>query len=632
MLKDEFIRKWGWDDPDDCPGWINKMAEEYEFISQENFKLGQILVFRGLAEESEVEGWLASKQKVQLLGDFIEEQKNVSQRLRGALLSAIAASSVYQLPYYDAVFEKEGISIASDLYSDDVLKAECNKLSAVVLECNVSGRFVLVFSSLPDYERFRQRAPGDLLGCPVTKRFGNDIRFGVANGQTITDALRDISSGKVVRSNDGFDLLESEMLRSGEPQQVALAKALNAVISNGGSDIHITPLLESDAVVIEGRFKTRLKPLSSDLQVDRELYFRLRDFMVSKSKATEHGAPVFVPVDGAALDYHRKSGEKVRLRASFMPLGVDGSPEKNPVRIVCRFSPLDADVRQIDDLNLNESAEQYLEDVVETKGKMAIMVAPMGSGKTTTMYAVLQGIRDKYGGSRCIVSLENPVEQIVSGIHQIQITVAARKAGLGYDYYLKNLKRQDTNVVYLGEIRDKDTAENAAQFSAIGNKIVTTLHGDDEIEGSLRLMTMVERRNDQQLLVSNMSHVFTQRVVPVLCHECKKEVDFTDEMKKRLERILRRKAPFEVDKVMSEIPGKVFVEGEESCGHCNDERILGVKPVLGVLEIDEETRELLLFDAPGRKKKLADKRAITMIDQILSLIKSGDVSLEALDL
>lgn len=627
----DLVKAWGWEEPDDAPNWLNTLADEYTDFTERKLRMGEILVERGLAKKADIEHWLRTKSDREQMGTFLQNDKNVPARVRNNVVPAIAATESYLLPFFDSLIDKEGVQIAPPLYANDSIQKECVDINAVLLKIASNDNYILVFATLDGYEKYKHRPMVERVESAIEKEVGR-VYFGVSNNQIVADVLRDINSGKQVSEVDSFDLIESEMMSSGDPIQNAIALMFNAIIQNGGSDLHIAPQLKNDTVHVKGRFKTRLKMLGTEHQIDRQLYYGVRDYLVAKTQATQHRAPVFVPVDGAALTYHRKNGEKVRLRPSFMPVGIDTIPEKNAVRTVFRFSALDADVRRVRDLNLHPKAKELFMAMCSSKGKMAVMVGPMGSGKTTTMYAGLQAILDLSQGSQLIASVEDPIEAVIEGVDQIQISYQARQNKLGYDHYLKSFVRQDTNVLYLGEIRDRETAETAGQFSAIGNKILTTIHGANEMEGLSRLMTMLRRKDDQFLLASNLSYVFTQRIVPVLCDHCKIEIEVTPDMRYSIMKVVGPKAGVEFEKIQKKIPGKAFAAGEGECGHCSGDRYTSVRPVLGVLTITPEVRKLMLSDDVNREEEIAKLRDITMYDQVLEMIVEGETDIKALDL
>jgi type II secretory ATPase GspE/PulE/Tfp pilus assembly ATPase PilB-like protein len=633
MSKNTLLKKWGWPDNEEPPFWIEKQALEYTQIDVEGFRLGEILIHRGHATKPEVDKWLLEKEQnissqENTLGEFINNARGTKQTLRDALLPAVVACSQYQLPFFYSVSDVDGFSLHPDLYSNEKLQVECVALNGVLLECEQTTNAFMIFSDVFSYENFKQRSTHERLDSEIQKYFDEKIFFGFAHVEVILDALKHVKSGEQSNKAVEFVLKETSLCNSGVDCQNILSKMLNYIVSNNGSDLHITPKLNSDEVIVQGRFNTKLKRLPLNLQINKELYLELSLYLSITSQATDHGAPVTVPCDGNALDYHRKSGDvKVRLRPDFMPMGFD-----KMIRIVLRISPLDGDVKKLQNLNLSQSAITQLNKVVERKGKLSIMVGPMGSGKTTTMYAVLQGIIDNSDGGQCLASLEDPIEQIIPGIAQVQISRQSKSAGLGYSHYLKHFKRQDTNVLYVGEIRDHDTAENAVQFGAIGNKVITTLHAHDELEGVQRLLTMLRRKDEQYLMISNLGYILSQRIIPILCKHCKIKVKISDEEKNNMKSLLKDKAPFEHETISSQIPDMQYIEGTVDCLECGNVRISTVQPVLGVIEVTEDVKDLMLSDNPQKKRLIANTRPLTMLTQVIEMIRDGRCSLGSLDL
>jgi type II secretory ATPase GspE/PulE/Tfp pilus assembly ATPase PilB-like protein len=623
------VNKWGYSDPALMPEWLQDQAAQIAEYGARNLRIGEILVTRNLIDEAGVEKLLSEKPPHIHFGEYVINNRSIPQRLRDAVPSAIAASSTYQLPFFYHL-DSAGFTIQPELFKDLKLQREVEDLNAILMKCSQTQATFLVFADFGKYETWQQRSPSAVLNSQITSLFKSPI-LAMTTQDVVSIGIRLFQDGTQAVASDTFSIHESEMLRSAESHQEMLAQMLNTIMNNGGSDLHITPLIKTDKVLIEARYNTKLKKLPPALQIDKTTYHLLRDFLVLKTQATPQNSAIFIPVDGNAIDYHRKNGEKVRLRTSFMPLGLESSIDKVLVRIVIRIMPLDADIKQITDLGFSQQAEALLYDVARTKGKMTVMVAPMGSGKTTTMYAVLSEIRDYYSGTQAILSLEDPIEQIIDGIHQIQLSSQARKDGKGYDYYLKNFKRQDSNILYLGEIRDKDTAENAAQFASVGNKLITTMHASDEMEGVQRLMTMVRRKDDQMLLINSLSHIFSQRIIPILCNHCKVEKSLTGADRARIESIATCKLHYDADIINEKLPLSYFAPGTHSCSYCSDERYTGVKPVLSALVITADVRRSLTRDRVDYEQ-LASRRTMTMTSQIIQMVIDGLTPIDSLDI
>src|SRR5207344_1116637 len=146
---------------------------------------------------------------------------------------------------------------------------------------------------------------------------------------------------------------------------------------------------------------------------------------------------------------------------------------------------------------------------------IVLVTGPTGSGKTTTLYAALSKINDI---ERKIVTIEDPVEYQLRGVNQIQVSA---KTGLTFAAGLRSILRHDPDVVLVGEIRDQETAEIAVQASLTGHLVFSTLHTNDAPGAATRLIDMGV---EPYLVASSLEVVVAQRLVRVICPQCKQEV------------------------------------------------------------------------------------------------------------
>ena len=165
--------------------------------------------------------------------------------------------------------------------------------------------------------------------------------------------------------------------------------------------------------------------------------------------------------------------------------------------------------------------------ILEMPHGIALVTGPTGSGKTTTLYSALTQINDSI---RKIITIEDPVEYQLKGINQIQVV---EKAGMTFARGLRAILRHDPDVVLIGEIRDRETAQIAVQASLTGHMVFSTLHTNDAPGALTRLVDMGV---EPYLVASSLEAVMAQRLVRVLCPECKEE-DHSDRTKSLRERV-----------------------------------------------------------------------------------------------
>lgn len=617
---------------DVLPEFVKAQVADIERYVSKDYRFGDVLVERGHATKEQLDAWHSKKPDSARFGDFLSTLSDVSRGLKDAILPAIVASSAEPLLF----ITKSEFSFVgeSEYLKNDLIRKECEIYNCVIL--NIGNRTFLAFAGLNEYRQWQQLGTSSKVKSSINKSLGNTPCC-IAEPSLVAEIL-DKASNNGQQFNDEDVWKEAELESSGDDAQKWVTQILNYTIKEGASDFHIT--LKDDYPSVKVRVDGLLNEVPQQITLSNALYHAVKNWLVSKSHATKDGAPVYTPVDGESVSYMPKVGSGRSLRLSFMPMGSSGSAERKPVRIVCRVHPLrsqlkEDNVKRLTELSIyNPIVLEVLNELVELKGRMAIMAGPMNSGKTTTMYAVLKAMVEHYNGTKSIASVEDPIEQEVKGVDQIELSRKAKELGFGYAEYLKALKRQDTNVLYLGEIRDEETAVNAGQFASIGNTVLTTVHANSESQTMIRLRAMIPRAEDFDLLVSGIEYVMSQRLVRELCHHCKTKRAVTDTDKIWIASTLKR---YGFEKESSELISSlttVYHAGSIDCKVCKNSRSARLLPIIGILRLSDELRDLLLDRSKKRheiRKELNAARIVTMTEQAIELVKKGLIALEDLN-
>ena len=245
----------------------------------------------------------------------------------------------------------------------------------------------------------------------------------------------------------------------------------DAAIAGRASDIHIEPV--GGGYVVRYRVDGLLEDRSTlDAALGRSVVSRL---MVLAELLTYRAD---VPQEGH-IKIERETGGPIDVRLSVMPT-------THGLRAVLRFPALAEGPRTLDDLGLSENVIADLHAFSQADMGMLLLVGPAGSGKTTTIYALLERLLAEQVGLS-VVSLEDPVERDLPGVTQIQITPFGE---LTYPRVLRSVLRQDPQVLVVGEIRDADTASIAVQAALSGHRLISTLHAGSPAQAIARLLEM----------------------------------------------------------------------------------------------------------------------------------------------
>jgi general secretion pathway protein E/type IV pilus assembly protein PilB len=275
-------------------------------------------------------------------------------------------------------------------------------------------------------------------------------------------------------------------------------QVLGDAISLRASDIHIEPFEH------ELRIRYRIDGLLQEVPVPAQIK-RFQPAIVSRVKILSNLniAEKRVPQDGRI---------KIRVKNSEVDIRVSVIPMLHGEAVVMRLLRQDAGVIGLSGLGMADRERQIFERVLEMPHGIALVTGPTGSGKTTTLYSALHQINDAV---RKIITIEDPVEYQLKGINQIQVN---EKAGLTFARGLRAVLRHDPDVVLIGEIRDQETAQIAVQASLTGHMVFSTLHTNDAPGALTRLVDMGV---EPYLVASSLESVIAQRLVRVLCEDCK---------------------------------------------------------------------------------------------------------------
>jgi len=381
-------------------------------------------------------------------------------------------------------------------------------------------------------------------------------------------------------------------------REAPIAKIVETVLTFAvkarASDIHIEPQAE----------KTRIR-----YRIDGILHEKLvlpkgvQDAVVSRIKilADLKIDEKRLPQDGRFT--FRLGEEEVDLRVSSLPT-INGE------KVVMRLLKKSTQAVTLQDLGLRGRALKNLEEASVVPHGIILITGPTGSGKTTTLYSILTKISTPRVN---IVTLEDPVEYEIPGVNQVQINA---KAGLTFASGLRSFLRQDPNIIMVGEIRDKETAELAVQASLTGHLVFSTLHTNSAAGALPRLLDM---EAEPFLLASSMTCVMAQRVVRKICSNCRTEYKPEPAVIEDFEKVLGPlMSAFLKQKNITAAQMTLF-KGS-GCGECNDTGYSGRIGIFEVLPVSEKIGRLILERKPAidlEKQAIADGMVLMKQDGYL---------------
>ncbi len=379
-------------------------------------------------------------------------------------------------------------------------------------------------------------------------------------------------------------------------EDASIIKFVNQVLAEAierrATDVHFEPFEEAL------RVRYRIDGVLQEANIPPEVrQFQLA--IVSRLKILSHLdiAEKRLPQDG-----------RIKLRASSREIDVRVSviPMLHGEAVVLRLLDRSTTLLGLEHLGMSERDRRTFERVLELPHGIVLVTGPTGSGKTTTLYAGLSRINDV---ERKIVTIEDPIEYHLHGINQIQI---AAKSGLTFAYGLRSILRHDPDVILVGEIRDRETADIAVQASLTGHLVFSTLHTNDAPGALTRLVDM---GIEPYLVASSLEMVLAQRLVRLICLNCKEEF-----------------VPAEMEAVLSEFgedAPKTLYRGR-GCRECQGTGYRGRTGIFEVMPITEAVRAMILeHTSSGEIRKTAARQGMwSLREDGWRLVRDGRTTVE----
>jgi type IV pilus assembly protein PilB len=548
-------------------------------------RLGDILVSRGLLTETRI-------------ADAIEIQKKTALRM-GQII--IDKGWVPENDVLDALSEQLSVpyvQLRTGIYDPDVVplikKSIATRLRVLPLQ-NIRDTLYL--------------ATGDPQAMPafdeIEQHTGLRVQPVLARREDILRCLNDAYSGTVDtldlldQVDDDFEVVENllpddyaaiDEMAEGSPVINLVNSLVQRAIRDGASDIHIEP----------SRSKSRIR-----CRIDGVLYeittlrSELHPAIVSRLKvmANLDIAERRLPQDGR-IQVHTQ-GRSVDLRFSSLP-GLYGE------KIVLRVLDKNQSLLDVNKLGLSSDNLNTFKSLLDHSHGLILVTGPTGSGKTTSLYAALNYLNSI---EKNIVTIEDPVEYQLDIVNQNEVH---DKIGLSFSTILRHTLRQDPDIVMVGEIRDKETAEIAVQAALTGHLVLSTLHTNHAIGAITR---MIDMDVEPYLLSSALIGVVAQRLVRSICPACKTSYVASPDI---------------VQRYQWDAAGQVQLARGRGCPECFDSGYKGRMGIHEILEVTEDLQRLITTN-PGRDvltTYLRDNKIQTLFHDGLDHVRDGRTTIE----
>ena len=557
-------------------------------LFMKNIPVGQYMVQKGLITDEQLQTVLAAQKENRTPGKFFGDY-------------VIELGYVTDVEFAKVLAERMGVEfvdLSEYKINPEAVKKVPESLAKkhTIIAINIQGRRLTVATNDPVnfyiFEDVKVITGMDVIPVLATK---DQITKAIGRNYSMqnVDSVLDSVSNQFISEEDIAAVEEADM--ADRVDNAPIVKLATTIVENafrmGASDIHIEPfknytrirvrvdgeLVEMMQVsnVVHNSLSTRVKIISG--------------MNIAEKRIPQDGRFTQV-VDGVTLD----------VRVSSLPM-VAG--EKIVIRIL---STGDVSVRKITDLGMTDYNYVMFEKMITCPHGVILVTGPTGSGKSTTLYAALGELAKPNVN---VVTVEDPVEKNIDGVNQCQVNT---KAGMTFAAALRSILRQDPDIVMIGEMRDTETAEIGIRAAITGHLVLSTLHTNDAASTIIRLCDMGIA---SYMVATSLIGVIAQRLVKILCPECKK---------------MRMSDAREND--LLGIQSSVPIYEPCGCSKCNNTGYAGRTAIHEIIMCDGELSTLIANDGTVEQIAAMAKTKGTRLlrDNVAELVMQGTTSVDEL--
>ena len=524
-------------------------------------KLGEVLRDRGKISSADLQKVIIEQQgKVIHLGELMLERGLVSKQDLGAALQEVS-----RIPYVDCS-SVEPDTAALKLVTRTMAERLCilplgterkHLVVAMAAPQNLAAMDELRFTT--GWEISPRLSFRSELQRAIDRHYsvepGSEAYGTIRGGERIQfEDVEFISTSSRQASQEAIQEAQADLRQKKTPAVRLVSEVIQVAMAKRASDIHIEPRAE-DTIV-------RMR-VDGVLHEHQSLPRSLQNSLVSRVK-------ILSDMDIS----ERRTPQDGRFMASIgtrqLDLRVSTLPTQYGEKVVIRLLETSAPLTSYSDLGMPADVSAGLSEILAAPQGMLLVTGPTGSGKSTTLYSSLNKLRQS---SVNIVTVEDPVEYVLPGINQVHVNT---KAGLSFVTCLRSILRQDPNIIMVGEIRDKETAEIAMKAAQTGHLVLSTLHTNDSFSAVVRLLDL---GIPGYLISSSLTGILAQRLVRVLC-SCRSMQPSTSEFQERMRQL-----------GLSSPPKEMAVA--EGCDRCNQTGYMGRVGIYELLQVDESIRSVI---------------------------------------
>lgn len=552
-----------------------------------NVRIGDLLVEHGFINEKQLQDAL-NKQKEsngKMIGEIILEMGLVSETQL-----AQALSIRLKVPFVDLAAVK--------INTEAVMKIpEEIAREKTVLAFDINNNRLLVATNDPInfyiFEDLKVRTGMDIIPQISTKTAIEEAIGKFYASQAVDNAVDELANERMAEAN------AAEAESSERIDNAPIVKLVNMMVETAFrmqvTDIHIEPF--------KTRTRIRFRMDGELVEQDMKVPISFHNSIITRIKILGgmNIAEKRIPLDGrfgTVIDR-----VNLDMRVSTIPC-VYG--EKCVIRLL---STADDKARKITDLGMTDYNYEMFKQIIRCPNGVMLVTGPTGSGKSTTLYATLGELSQPNVN---IVTVEDPVEKKIDGVNQCQIN---DKAGMTFAAALRSILRQDPDIIMVGEIRDGETADIAIRAAITGHFVLSTLHTNDAASTIIRLVDMGV---EPYMVASSLVGIIAQRLVKLLCNECKETTVLSDPVDLRL--------------VSKTEPVKICAPHKGGCKKCRGTGYAGRTAIHEIIVVTNDIKELISKGATAEEigAQATHNGTLLLRDNVTQMVLAGRTTMDEL--
>lgn len=600
---------WGWVEP---PKEIIALAGRAR--SAAVTPSGQLFVDLGVVSEETRDKWLAAKpEHVQTIAWFAQKDPALAP-LVDQLLALKAG-----YPYYESL---SLMSVHACMHEPDVVARADESDAAVML---IDGSVPLIaFSTFSALIKFRSMGRTQRQRDPIMRAVdGDNLQMAVGSRDEISAIIKSSRSmDEAYGSMESANVwIASSAENQTKPENREITRMIDHALHIDATDVALMPLRNGEMVVQMRKYGEMVSPKSVRDRLSPDMARQILSLLQSKSGANPTNTVQRVPTDGQ-ISYRSSHGDAF-LRLSFVPLNHLGEM-RNLTSASIRILPRAESVISLGGLKLHPQVVEQMAYAMRISQGLVLIVGPTNSGKSTTVAGAIGEHVKLFGERRKRLSVEDPIERFLSGIQQYNAPMHIKDEAKRFEVILRAFKRHDPDMIWVGEVRDKVTADMCVSSASTGHIVLSTLHANDTVMAFDVLCKMVDDEKRFQLIES-MALVISQRLVKEVCPHCSEVSEPTAE-----ERDLFRHYTTMVGET-AELPSEIAHANPTGCVHCH-EGYVGLLPINEVLPFSRDAKDaaIAMLHGANRRDSLAKERSMTLLESAMQLLSQHKIDLEAL--